>query len=84
MRLTGLDVARLSDRELSALRATRIGFVFQQFFLAEHATVLENVADGLLYAGASVSRAARAGRRGARQGRSRSPGSVSSNAAFGR
>ena len=56
VRLTGLDVARLTDRELSALRATRIGFVFQQFFLAEHATVLENVADGLLYAGASVSR----------------------------
>ena len=51
VRLTGLDVARLTDRELSALRATRIGFVFQQFFLAEHATVRENVADGLLYAG---------------------------------
>ena len=33
------------------LRATRIGFVFQQFFLAEHETVLDNVADGLLYAG---------------------------------
>jgi putative ABC transport system ATP-binding protein len=51
IRVTGLDVATLSDRELSALRATRIGFVFQQFFLAEHATVLDNVADGLLYAG---------------------------------
>jgi putative ABC transport system ATP-binding protein len=51
VRVTGLDVADLSDRELSALRSTRIGFVFQQFFLAEHATVLENVADGLLYAG---------------------------------
>ncbi|HET6172234.1 MAG TPA: ABC transporter ATP-binding protein [Gaiellales bacterium] len=54
VRLTGLDVARMTDRELSALRATRIGFVFQQFFLAEHATVLENVADGLLYSGASA------------------------------
>jgi putative ABC transport system ATP-binding protein len=51
VRLTGLDVARMSDRELAAVRATRIGFVFQQFFLAEHSTVLENVADGLLYAG---------------------------------
>ena len=49
--VTGLDVAELTDRELAAVRATRIGFVFQQFFLAEHATLLENVADGLLYAG---------------------------------
>jgi putative ABC transport system ATP-binding protein len=49
--ITGLDVAALTDRQLAALRATRIGFVFQQFFLAEHSTVLENVADGLLYAG---------------------------------
>jgi putative ABC transport system ATP-binding protein len=51
VRLTGLDVAALPDRELSALRATQIGFVFQQFFLAEHQTVLDNVADGLLYTG---------------------------------
>ena len=51
VRVTGLDVARMSDREVSALRAARIGFVFQQFFLAEHQSVLANVADGLLYAG---------------------------------
>jgi len=51
VRITGLDAARMTDRQLSALRAARIGFVFQQFFLAEHHTVLGNVADGLLYAG---------------------------------
>jgi putative ABC transport system ATP-binding protein len=51
VRVAGFDLARLSDRELAALRATRIGFVFQQFFLAEHQSVLDNVADGLLYAG---------------------------------
>ncbi len=51
VRVTGLDVAQLTDRQLAALRASRIGFVFQQFFLAEHQSVLGNVADGLLYAG---------------------------------
>jgi putative ABC transport system ATP-binding protein len=51
MRVTGLDVEAMTEREVAALRATRIGFVFQNFYLAEHETVLENVADGLLYAG---------------------------------
>jgi putative ABC transport system ATP-binding protein len=51
VRIGGVDAAGLSDRELSLLRAREIGFVFQQFFLAEHASVRENVADGLLYAG---------------------------------
>jgi putative ABC transport system ATP-binding protein len=51
VRVTGLDVARMTDRQLAGLRASRIGFVFQQFFLAEHQSVLGNVADGLLYAG---------------------------------
>jgi putative ABC transport system ATP-binding protein len=51
LRIGGVDAAGLDDRELSRLRAREIGFVFQQFFLAEHATVRENVADGLLYAG---------------------------------
>jgi putative ABC transport system ATP-binding protein len=56
VRVTGIDVARMGDRELSALRASRIGFVFQQFFLAEHQKILDNVADGLLYAGVSRTR----------------------------
>jgi len=56
VRVTGLDVARMTDREVSALRASRIGFVFQQFFLAEHQRVLDNVADGLLYAGVARAR----------------------------
>jgi putative ABC transport system ATP-binding protein len=49
--IDGRDVARLPDRQLSALRAGWIGFVFQQFFLAEHQSLVDNVADGLLYAG---------------------------------
>jgi putative ABC transport system ATP-binding protein len=52
VRIGGVDAAQLDDRALSQLRARQIGFVFQQFFLSEHATVRENVADGLLYAGA--------------------------------
>ena len=54
VRVAGLEVAALGDRQLAGLRAQRIGFVFQQFFLAEHQTVVDNVADGLLYAGAGL------------------------------
>jgi putative ABC transport system ATP-binding protein len=61
--VAGADVDALGDRELAALRAHRIGFVFQQFFLLDGMSALENVAQGMLYSATPAAQRTAAARR---------------------
>jgi putative ABC transport system ATP-binding protein len=58
--LDGVDVRRLNDNQLAAIRNLKIGFVFQSYNLIPRSTALHNVEMPLIYAGVSANRRQRA------------------------
>ena len=84
VRVAGTAVDRLPDVDLSGIRARGLGFVFQQFHLLPTRSVLQNVADGLLYRGLPAVGTARACRGSRRGGGHEPPGGPPSRCALGR